>query len=133
MHEISPKSIQDYIQPRYSLLKEINECKAVEVITALAKRVPNFGKTLHDLELVILVCLYIENIKIRSTNKAKKVDKEALVKNIYHNLFNTTPDCEEMSKVLEDIKFLINNKKIKSLVGIKSFFLTLKAYLFKRK
>ena len=98
MHEVFSKNIQDYIQPRYSLVKEINEFKAVEVITALAKKVPNFETKLHDLKLLVLVCLYIENIKIRSTNKAKKIDKDALVKSIYHNLFNIAPDSQEMSK-----------------------------------
>ena len=59
MHEIFPKNIQDYIQPRYSLVKEINKCKAVTVITALAKQVPNFKNKLHDLELLVLVCMSV--------------------------------------------------------------------------
>ena len=66
-------------------------------------------------------------MKIRSTNKVKKVDKEALVKNIYHNLFNINPDCEAMAKVLEDIQFLINDKKIEKFSWYGKFFLSLKA------
>ena len=68
----------------------------------------------------------------RSTNKAKKVDKDALVKNIYHNLFNINPDGPEMTKVLQDVQFLINHNKIKKFRWYKKVFLTLKAYLFKR-
>ena len=72
----------------------------------------------------VVLCLYIENMKIRPTNKAKKIDKEALVKNIYHNLFNIAPDGEEMAKVLADVQFLINHNKIKKISWYrKRFFL----------
>jgi len=131
MLEIFPKNIQDYIQPRYSLVKEINESKAVKIITTLAKKVPNYEKKLHDLELLILVCLYIENMKIRSSHKSKKVDKKAVLTNIYHLLFNVLPDSEEMQKVYVNVEFLLNHNKIKKFTYVKKLFLSLKAYLLK--
>ena len=72
LDELFPKNIQSMIQPRYSLLKEINETKAKSVIIQLIKQIPNYENKIKDLELILMICLYIENLKIVNVNNIKK-------------------------------------------------------------
>ena len=72
LEELFPKNIQSMIQPRYSLLKELNETKAKSVIIQLIKQIPNYETKIKDLELILMVCLYIENLKIVNANNIKK-------------------------------------------------------------
>jgi len=72
LEELFPKNIQSMIQPRYSLLKELNETKAKSVIVQLIKQIPNYENKIKDLELILMICLYIENLKIVNVNNIKK-------------------------------------------------------------
>ena len=132
LEELFPKNIQAMIQPRYSLLKEMNESKAKNVIVALVKQIPNYQNKMKDLEVILMICLYIENLKIiDSKTKKKKIDKEALYKTICHEVFNISPDCEEMIDLKKSATFLIDHKKVTKFSFFKKLWLTLKMYLAK--
>ena len=132
LEELFPKNIQAMIQPRYSLLKEMNESKAKNVIVALVKQIPNYQNKMKDLEVILMICLYIENLKIiDSKTKKKKIDKEALYKTICHEVFNIFPDSEEMNDLKKSATFLIDHKKVTKFSFFKKLWLTLKMYLAK--
>ncbi len=97
--DVFPSNLQSLIQPKYSLLKELNESKAVSVICKLARQIPNYEKKMNDLEFILMICQYIENLKIVSQHKNKKVDKHAMLQTIFHILFNIAPNSEEIQKV----------------------------------
>lgn len=122
--DVFPKNLQSLIQPKYSLLKEVNESKAVTVICKLARQIPNYETKIHDLEFILMICQYIENLKIVSSQKNKKVDKHLMLQTIIHNLFNISPDSEEMQKVETSVRFLINHKKFYRYSFAKRFFLS---------
>ena len=132
LEELFPKNIQAMIQPRYSLLKEMNESKAKNVIVALVKQIPNYQNKMKDLELILMICLYIENLKIIDTKtKKRKIDKDALFRTICHEVFNISPDSEEMSDLKQSAQFLIDHKKVIKFSFFKKLWLTLKMYLAK--
>lgn len=132
LEELFPKNIQAMIQPRYSLLKEINESKAKNIIVALAKQIPNFENKIKDLELILMICLYIENLKIVDTkNKKKKINKEALFMSISHEIFNISPDSQDMIDLKASAKFLIDHKKVEKFSTLKKIYLSLKVCLTK--
>ena len=110
--DVFPKNLQSLIQPKYSLLKELNESKAVSVICKLARQIPNYENKMHDLEFILMICQYIENLKIISSQKSKKFDKQAMLQTIFHILFNIAPDSQEMKNVETSTQFLINHKKV---------------------
>ena len=57
---------------------------------------PFYEKKIHDLEFILMICQYIENLKIVSQHKNKKVDKHAMLQTIFHILFNIDPNSEEI-------------------------------------
>ena len=129
LEELFPKNIQAMIQPRYSLLKEMNESKAKNVIVALVKQIPNYQNKMKDLELILMICLYIENLKIIDSKTKKKIDKSALFKSICHEVFNISPDSEEMNDLKQSAQFLIDHKKITKFSFFKKLYLTIKMFL----
>jgi hypothetical protein len=132
LEQLFPKNIQAMIQPRYSLLKEINESKAKNIIVALAKNIPNFENKIKDLELILMICLYIENLKIVDTkNKKKKINKEGLFTSICHELFNISPDSQDMVDLKASAKFLIDHKKVEKFSTLKKIYLSAKMFLTK--
>ena len=132
LEELFPKNIQSMIQPKYSLLKELNESKAKNVIISLVKQIPNFENKIKDLELILMVCLYIENLKIVDTNnKKKKINKEALFTSICHELFNISPDSQDMVDLKASARFLLDHKKVEKFSALKKFYLSLKVCLTK--
>ena len=127
LDELFPKNIQAMIQPKYSLLKEINESKAKNVIVALVKLIPNFQNKIKDLELILMICLYIENLKIvDSKDKKKKINKEALFVSICHELFNISPDSQDMDDLKNAAQFLLDHKKVEKFSTLKNIYLSLK-------
>ena len=132
LEELFPKNIQSMIQPRYSLLKEMNESKAKNVIIQLIKQIPNYENKIKDLELILMICLYIENLKIvNSQNKKKKIDKAVLFVSICHELFNISPDSQDMVDLKNSAQFLIDHKKVVKFGLLKKVFLTVKSYFTK--
>lgn len=132
LDELFPKNIQCMIQPKYSLLKEINETKAKNIIVQLVKLVPNFQNKIKDLELILMICLYVENLKIvDSKNKKKKINKEALFVSICHELFNISPESQDMADLKSSAQFLLDHKKVEKFSTLKKFYLSLKMCLVK--
>ena len=132
LEELFPKNIQSMIQPRYSLLKELNETKAKSVIVQLIKQIPNYENKIKDLELILMICLYIENLKIVNANNIKKkIDKSALFVSICHELFNISPDSQDMIDLKNSAQFLIDHKKVLKFGYVKKLFLTIKSYFTK--
>ena len=132
LDELFPKNIQSMIQPRYSLLKEMNETKAKTVIIQLIKQIPNYENKIKDLEMILMVCLYIENLKIvNSQNKKKKIDKAVLFVSICHELFNISPESQDMIDLKQSAQFLIDHKKVLKFGLLKKVFLTVKNYFTK--
>ena len=132
LEELFPKNIQSMIQPRYSLLKELNETKAKSVIVQLIKQIPNYENKIKDLELILMICLYIENLKIVNVNNIKKkIDKSALFVSICHELFNISPDSQDMIDLKNSAQFLIDHKKVLKFGYVKKLFLTIKSYFTK--
>ena len=132
LEELFPKNIQSMIQPRYSLLKEMNETKAKSVIIQLIKQIPNYESKIKDLELILMICLYIENLKIVNVNNIKKkIDKSALFVSICHELFNISPDSQDMTDLKNSAQFLIDHKKVLKFGYVKKLFLTIKSYFTK--
>jgi len=132
LEELFPKNIQSMIQPRYSLLKELNETKAKSVIIQLIKQIPNYENKIKDLELILMICLYIENLKIVNVNNIKKkIDKSALFVSICHELFNISPDSQDMIDLKNSAQFLIDHKKVLKFGYVKKLFLTIKSYFTK--
>ena len=132
LEELFPKNIQSMIQPRYSLLKEMNETKAKTVIIQLIKQIPNYENKIKDLELILMICLYVENLKIvNSQNKKKKIDKAVLFVSICHELFNITPESQDMIDLKQSAQFLIDHKKVIKFGFLKKVFLTIKNYFTK--
>ena len=132
LEELFPKNIQSMIQPRYSLLKELNETKAKSVIIQLIKQIPNYENKIKDLELILMICLYIENLKIVNANNIKKkIDKSALFVSICHELFNISPDSQDMIDLKNSAQFLIDHKKVLKFGYVKKLFLTIKSYFTK--
>ena len=132
LEELFPKNIQSMIQPRYSLLKEMNETKAKNVIIQLIKQIPNYQNKIKDLELILMICLYIENLKIvNSQNKKKKIDKAVLFISICHELFNISPESQDMIDLKSSCDFLINHKKVVKYNFKKKLYLTIKNYFIK--
>ena len=130
LEELFPRNIQSLIQPRYSLLKEMNETKAKVVIVQLIKTIPNYQNKIKDLELILMICLYIENLKImNSQNKKKKIDKTALFVNICHEIFDITPDSQEIIDLKSSAQFLIDHKKVVKFGFFFKKILTVKNYL----
>ena len=122
--DVFPKNLQSLIQPKYSLLKELNESKAVSEICKLARQIPNYENKMNDLEFILMICQYIENLKIVSAQKTKKFGKEAMLQTIFHILFNIAPDSQEMKNVETSTQFLINHKKVYRYSFAKRIFLT---------
>ena len=132
LEELFPKNIQSLIQPRYSLLKELNETKAKSVIIQLIKQIPNYESKIKDLELILMICLYIENLKIVNVNNIKKkIDKSALFVSICHELFNISPESQDMTDLKNSAQFLIDHKKVLKFGYVKKLFLTIKSYFTK--
>ena len=132
LEELFPKNIQSMIQPRYSLLKEMNETKAKTVIIQLIKQIPNYENKIKDLEMILMVCLYIENLKIvNSQNKKKKIDKAVLFVSICHELFNISPESQDMTDLKQSAQFLIDHKKVLKFSFFKKNYLTIKNYFTK--
>ena len=132
LEELFPKNIQSMIQPRYSLLKELNETKAKSVIVQLIKQIPNYENKIKDLELILMICLYIENLKIVNVNNIKKkIDKSALFVSICHELFNISPESQDMTDLKNSAQFLIDHKKVLKFSFLKKIFLTIKSYFTK--
>ena len=132
LEELFPKNIQSMIQPRYSLLKEMNETKAKTVIIQLIKQIPNYENKIKDLEMILMVCLYIENLKIvNSQNKKKKIDKAVLFVSICHELFNISPESQDMTDLKQSAQFLIDHKKVLKFSFFKKIYLTIKNYFTK--
>ena len=132
LEELFPKNIQSMIQPRYSLLKEMNETKAKTVIIQLIKQIPNYENKIKDLELILMICLYVENLKIvNSQNKKKKIDKAVLFVSICHELFNISPESQDMIDLKQSANFLIDHKKVVKFGYFKKVFLTIKTYFTK--
>ena len=132
LEELFPKNIQSMIQPRYSLLKEMNETKAKTVIIQLIKQIPNYENKIKDLEMILMICLYIENLKIvNSQNKKKKIDKAVLFVSICHELFNISPESQDMIDLKQSAQFLIDHKKVVKYGLFKKVFLTIKTYFTK--
>ena len=132
LEELFPKNIQSMIQPRYSLLKEMNETKAKTVIIQLIKQIPNYENKIKDLELILMICLYVENLKIvNSQNKKKKIDKSVLFVSICHELFNITPESQDMIDLKQSANFLIDHKKEIKFGYFIKVFLTIKNYFTK--
>lgn len=129
INDLFTKDIGMYIHPRYNLLKEITETRVSDIIVSVIKKtVSNYQLKLNDLELLLLVCNYIENMKIKRSNK-KKVNKIDIIKTIYHNLFNILFDSQEMLLVLKNVDFLNDSKKIKKISLFKKISLNLKKSL----
>ena len=123
LEELFPKNIQSMIQPRYSLLKELNETKAKSVIVQLIKQIPNYENKIKDLELILMICLYIENLKIVNVNNIKKkIDKSALFVSICHEIFNISPESQDMTDLKNSAQFLIDHKKVLKFGYVKNFF-----------
>ena len=132
LEELFPKNIQSMIQPRYSLLKEMNESKAKTVIIQLIKQIPNYENKIKDLEMILMICLYIENLKIvNSQNKKKKIDKAVLFVSICHELFNISPESQDMIDLKQSAQFLIDHKKVLKFGYCKKIYLTIKNYFTK--
>ena len=132
LEELFPKNIQSMIQPRYSLLKEMNETKAKTVIIQLIRQIPNYENKIKDLEMILMICLYIENLKIvNSQNKKKKIDKAVLFVSICHELFNISPESQDMIDLKQSAQFLIDHKKVVKYGLFKKVFLTIKTYFTK--
>ena len=132
LEELFPKNIQSMIQPRYSLLKEMNETKAKTVIIQLIKQIPNYENKIKDLEMILMICLYIENLKIvNSQNKKKKIDKAVLFVSICHELFNISPESGDMIDLKQSAQFLIDHKKVLKFGYCKKIYLTIKNYFTK--
>ena len=132
LEELFPKNIQSMIQPRYSLLKEMNETKAKTVIIQLIKQIPNYENKIKDLEMILMVCQYIENLKIvNSQNKKKKIDKQVLFVSICHELFNISPESQDMIDLKQSAQFLIDHKKVTKFNFLKKLYLTIKNYFTK--
>tara|TARA_R110001606_G_scaffold148565_1_gene288616 strand:+ start:241 stop:669 length:429 start_codon:yes stop_codon:yes gene_type:complete len=132
LDELFPKNIQSMIQPRYSLLKEMNETKAKTVIIQLIKQIPNYENKIKDLEMILMVCLYIENLKIvNSQNKKKKIDKAVLFVSICHELFNISPESQDMNDLKQSAQFLKDHKKVVKFSFLKKLYLTIKNYFTK--
>ena len=130
LEELFPKNIQSMIQPRYSLLKEMNETKAKTVIIQLIKQIPNYENKIKDLEMILMICLYIENLKIvNSQNKKRKIDKAVLFVSICHELFNISPESQDMTDLKQSAQFLIDHKKVTKFGFLKKVFLTIKNYV----
>ena len=132
LEELFPKNIQSMIQPRYSLLKEMNESKAKTVIIQLIKQIPNYENKIKDLEMILMICLYIENLKIvNSQNKKRKIDKAVLFVSICHELFNISPESQDMTDLKQSAQFLIDHKKVVKFGYCKKIYLTIKNYFTK--
>ena len=132
LEELFPKNIQSMIQPRYSLLKEMNETKAKTVIIQLIKQIPNYENKIKDLELILMICLYVENLKIvNSQNKKKKIDKAVLFVSICHELFNISPESQDMIDLKQSAQFLKDHKKVVKFSFLKKLYLTIKNYFTK--
>ena len=82
--------------------------------------------------MILMICLYIENLKIVNSNdKKKKINKEGLFTSICHEVFNVSPDGQDMLDLKNSAKFLIDHKKIVKFSFLKNFYLTLKTFLTK--
>jgi hypothetical protein len=73
-----------------------------------------------------MICNFIENMKIKGNTKSKKPDKESILRNIYHTIYNIEPNGDDMKKVFTSVEFLINHKKIKKISMMKKILITLK-------
>jgi len=126
LSDLFDKNISDYIHPKFSLLKEIRETDASNIIVSIVKKVPGFESKLHDLEILCMVCNYIENMRIKGKTRSKRPDKLNILKTIYHNLYSIDPNGDDMKKILTAVDFLINHKKVKKISMLKKILITLK-------
>ena len=108
----------------------MNETKSKAVIVSSIQQIPDYKHKIKDLELILMICLYIENLKIiNSQNKIKKIDKTMLFVNICHEVFDITPDSQEIIDLKSSAQFLIDHKKVVKFGFLKKNYLTTKNYL----
>ena len=79
-----------------------------------------------------MICLYIENLKIvNSQNKKKKIDKSILFVSICHELFDISPESQDMTDLKSSCQFLIDHKKVVKFNFLKKLYITIKNYFIK--
>ncbi len=126
MSKLFDKDIESYIVPKYSLMKDITSLDGVSFITAQLKKIAGFERRMNDLEFLLITANYLENMKIQ---KKDKISKDKMLSMIFHNLFNIEPEGQEMAKIHESVKFLIDHNKIRKVKFLKKVWVCTKKAL----
>ena len=66
-------------------------------------------------ELIVIICSFVE--QSINNNKKKKIDKKALVVDVFRQLYSLTPD--EIMSLVYTIQYLFDNKKIQGKTWLK--------------
>tara|TARA_R110000782_G_scaffold52117_2_gene111936 strand:- start:78 stop:515 length:438 start_codon:yes stop_codon:yes gene_type:complete len=112
MTKLFPSNISDYIVPKYSLLKEIKASDGVRVIVAYLRKIPDVGKKKNDMEILLMACNFLENLKLK---KGETISKDEMLKMIYFQLFAVNPTSDEAVQLLTRVQFLKDHKKIRKI------------------
>jgi transcription termination factor NusB len=109
--------IGNLIKPKNSLLSDIKHNKLVEFIIKEIINIPDYQSFRLNLELIKLICNFIENKVVKKDN----IDKKKVVTQSFIQLFKFTED--EVKTLDCFIEFLHKNKKIKKLGVLKKYVL----------
>jgi hypothetical protein len=119
MTKLFPSNIEQYIVPKYSLLKEIKASEGVKVIVAYLRKIPDVGKKKNDMEILLMACNFLENLKLK---KGETISKDEMLKMIYFQLFAVNPTSDEAVQLLTRVQFLKDHKKIRKIPFLKKVY-----------
>lgn len=101
--------------------------RIVELIVADIRSIPDFIKLQRSLDLVLRICLLIENLVFENNVKGEKGFKKDLALKVFDSLGWKTP--EHLDFLVQSIQFLHSSERIKKVkfskrvwAGIKSLF-----------
>lgn len=112
MSKLFPQNIADYIVPKYSLLKEIRASEGVKVIVAYLRKIPDISKKKNDMEILLMTCNFLENMKLK---KGETISKDDMLKSVYFQLFAIVPTSDEAIQLLTRVQFLKDHHKIRKI------------------
>lgn len=123
-------STVDYIDNTSNLNNYILINRIVELIVADVKAIPEYHKLQRSMDLVLRICLLIENLVFENGVKSKE---QGFKKNIAVRVFKSLgwESAEAMDFLAQSIEFLHSSEKIKRVKLIKRVWAAIKRAFIK--
>jgi len=102
----------------------------IEIVVEQIKTIPQYERLARSIDLILQICQLLENLCYDNNVKAEKGYKLDMAIKIYEKLFSTKP--EDRDFLIQSIKFLHSNNKIKRVKFYRKVIRYLKNVLFKK-